>query len=207
MRHRIVATLFWTGIGCYVAGIALAMAIYPGGNRFDYDFPRFSALGNFLCDLFSVTAYNGRPNPGRPYALAGTYAFALALLAYFERVPRLFRTLPWRYRCTRFCGMAAVGISLFIPTRFHDLAILIAAPLALAAVTSAALGMRTISEKPLASLGFLTVAIALGCYLSFAFRAFPRALPLIQKSALVVFTAWVVLGFRRLEQAVLTSPL
>lgn len=188
------------GFCAFFLGVGRAAALYPGGNRFDLKASHYSFFGNFLCDLFDHVAYNGVSNPGRLYALAGTYSLAIALLLFWRLIPALFRDLPFQSRYVKRLGMSAMALSLLIATPLHDGCILIAVPLGLAALILAIHALFNKDEKNLAILGASSVVVSFSNYLSFVFPIFPAAQPGLQKLALISFLTWVFCVLLRLKQ-------
>lgn len=193
--------VFGIALGLFLVAIVAAAVLYAGGNRYDAEFPRFSLAGNFLCDLFHRDGYNRRPNPGRPFAMFAAYAFAVALVAYWNLLPRLFESRIREARAVRVLGSTAMTISFFVATPLHDLCVHTAIPLAVIAFLISIRALRKSGETALARLGVFSVAIFAVNYLSLAIRVFPAILPGLQKITLLVFLAWVALGAVRIRRA------
>jgi hypothetical protein len=198
-RTKWIKRAMWLGVLTFFVLITKAIISYPGGNRFDFGSPRYSFSGNYLCDLFSQRAYNGQENPGRPYALFGTYALALALLLYWQLITSLFANRKNHARCTRWAGLLAMVLSLFIATPLHDACIIIAVPLGLVAFVSATMAQLHNRERFMPALGVLSLLTCLINYLAFVFPLLPQALPSLQKASLITFLAWVLTGMLNLK--------
>src|SRR4051812_9527919 len=52
------------GIGLFIVLTALAVARYPGGNRFNPQVGGYDFMDSFWCDLFDERSYNGLRNGG-----------------------------------------------------------------------------------------------------------------------------------------------
>jgi hypothetical protein len=191
---------FSVGMAVFFIAITIASILYPGGNRFDAQFEGYSFTGNFLCDLFHRTGYNGEFNSGRFYAVLGTYTLALTLLLYWLTLPKLFESLPRHARAVKGFGGTAMAISLFIATPLHDWCINIGVPLGVIAFIVSIMALRKVGERKLAGLGIVSVALCVVNYLSLIFRVFPGSLPGLQKITLLVFLSWVIAGGIRLEK-------
>lgn len=194
----LLGRISWMGMTLFSLLMMTAGALYPGGNRFDHQYPYYSFFGNFLCDLYDRVAYNQIQNPGRPVAIMGTYSLALALLAFWIQIPRLFEKEVRLGRYVRVFGVAAMLISFLVPTRLHDQSILIGAFLGLTAFVISIRALFKAREYALGQFGLFALLICVLNYLSFAFQVFPTTLPGIQKAALMAFLAWVVAGMMRL---------
>ena len=192
----------WIGVSIFFIAIAVAIGLYPGGNRFDARTLHYSFSGNFLCDLFAAKAYNGLQNPGRVFAILGTYSLAIGLLAFWQLLPRLFASQPKYQRVTKYLGTTAMLLSLLIATRLHDLCILIAAPLGFIAMIAATRALAKNGERLLARLGTIGIITCVVNYLAFAFRKFPEALPSLQKAALITFLIWILAAMFKIRPAI-----
>ena len=197
MRARWMLVLSWAGLVVFAGATGAAMLLYPGGNRFEPGADGHRFFGNFLCDLFSQVSYSGAPNPGRAYALAGVYALALGLLAFW-----LLNPSPR----ARSLGAGAMILSLFIPTELHDACILIAAPLGFMAVVASVRFQFRHGRTALAWMGTAAVGVSVANYLLFAFRVLPSVLPGIQKAALLSFLGWVLASLRTAGKAKSQDP-
>lgn len=200
-RTKRLETLTWAGIllfGILITGSAL---LYPGGNRFELGARHYSFFGNFLCDLFDRVSYNGIANPGRPFAITGTYSLAAALLLFWNLLPKLFDPGSRLARPVQMLGSLAMAASFLIATPLHDACIILAVPLGLAAFVLSIRALNRNGEAWLARLGAASVVVCIVDYLSFAFRVFPASLPGIQKAALLSFLIWVIAVMGRLSRA------
>lgn len=196
---RLFRLIFWTGMTVFFIFISIAAVFYPGGNRFDPKMSHFSLLGNFLCDLFDNTAYNGTPNRGRPYAVMGTYTLALTLLLFWNILPNLFKNHLRHQRLVRIFGTTAMATSLLIATPLHDWCINISIPLGLIAFITAIHALTKSGEKTVARLGVASFLICVINYLSLVFRVLPGTLPGLQKITLIFFLVWVTSGVLRIR--------
>lgn len=99
-----------------------AALLYPGGNFLQPGAGDYSLMRNFWCDLMEREAWNGRPNPGRPFALASLAALALAIVGHWTHLG-LGRFRPGRPRWLHFVlGLLALAAFVRIPVD-HDLAV------------------------------------------------------------------------------------
>ncbi len=113
-------------IACFVAGMGLAMAAYPGGTWCDRGAMGHDFLHNFFCDLLHDVALNGQASP---LAAASARLAMLALLAgvlvTYALAPRLFvggpRAVPAGHAVRGFgsmCALGGVGVA-FTPSNHH----------------------------------------------------------------------------------------
>lgn len=169
-----------------------AMVLFPGGNRFDNHFPRFSFYGNFLCDLFHGITYCGLANPGREHALWGTRALGIALLSFWLLLPRLFRPGAWQRKWVGGLGVSATVIAFGIASdAWHDTALRVSVLLVLIVFVGAIRALSQNGELSLARLGIASLALCFVNYLSLITDLLPRILPGLQKITLLGFLAWV----------------
>ncbi len=200
LKNKLLQSFSWAGIAVFLTSIGSSIYLYPGGNRFDKSFPQFSFSGNFLCDLFQELAYNGEANRGRHFALLGTYVLALSLLTFWFVIPQLFKG-NLKHGCfVRFFGGAAMCVSLFIATRFHDLCIIIAVPLAMIAFTLSIRALFRSGECGIARLGVASISLCIVNYVSLITNVSPQMLPGLQKLTLVLFLSWVISALLRLRR-------
>ncbi len=195
-----ISFLFWAGMILFLITMGTSAVLYPGGNRFDANYPHYSFTGNFLCDLFDGVAYNGRVNPGKIYAEIGAYTFALTMLLFWNILPNLFPLFRKQQKIVREFGTTAMIVTLFIATPLHDLCINIAVPSAVIAFITAIYALTKTRETLLSRVGMLSVGICVVNYLSLIFRFFPATLPGLQKITLFVFLIWAGLIMNRLRK-------
>lgn len=190
-RENILSLISWLGILFYLVFTGIAVALYPGGNKFNLKSVGYSFKNNFWCDLFSEVAYNGTTNPGRNYAISGNYIIIIALFLFWLSIPELFKKELKLAVWVKRLGPAAMVFSLLISTSLHDLGIHIAVPLGMLAFLLTLRGLSKSGEKFLAYLGAISAFIAFTNYLSLVFRTFPQYLALVQKFAILGFLIWV----------------
>ncbi|MGZ3698886.1 MAG: hypothetical protein ACXWPM_10655 [Bdellovibrionota bacterium] len=177
------------------------MALYPGGSRFDPGCTRFSFKGNFLCDLFF------RTNPGRNWALTGTYSLAVALLIFWILLPGLFHKRATRHaRLVRGFGAVTMLLTLLIATPLHDWCILVAVPLGVVAFVLSIQALDRNGQIILARLGAFSLALCVINYLSLITQVYPPMLPALQKVTLLGFLSWVLLAMERLTRSNAPAP-
>jgi hypothetical protein len=185
------------GVGLFLAAYFYAAARYPGGTQLDPRTTGYSHLANYWCDLLDAVTYAGRPNPGRPVALAATIVLPLALIPLWRALPRLFGSAgaPKNViaRTVRLAGPLAMLAAALVFTRFHDLAIDVGAVTGGAAFLAAQAGLVRGRRRTLVATGLVAVCFAVANYALWTTRAVPVATPAVQKAAYAAFLLWVVL--------------
>lgn len=198
--------LVYAGILGFLVCMAIAMAMYPGGNLWDHARPGYDFWRNFWCDLLRQPAYNGAANLRAPrFAQLAMVSLAFGIAAYFVLVPRLFghgRRLGQLVTVAGLGGAAGLVAVAAISSRssatLHGVAVLAGGPMGLAAVLGSIIGLaRSPSKSPLTVwLGAAMLAVALFTLTQYA-REFllsvPSSewLPRSQKVATVLALAWM----------------
>lgn len=200
---RAVATGLLVAVVAFVALIARAIKLYPGGTWFDANTIGHDAFRNFLCDLTQPVALNGVANPGAPLASAAMFVLDVGLLLVWLSIPSLSPPSPLA-RWLRAAGVASffgiVAVPLTPSLKFgllHAVAVFTAAIPGIAAGVLAALLLAR-STHPrlhrlcLAILVFSAVDSAL--YVHHLVFAGPpmAAVPALQRVALGLMLAWMI---------------
>jgi hypothetical protein len=204
---RRAAFVALAGVGVAVLLLSGAMASYPGGTWCDAGTVGHSFFRNFLCDLTSSVALGGAPN-GRGAALgrAAMLSLVVAVVAFFRAAPGLFPAHVVTARLVRAFGLAsmigAAAVTLLPSQRFGDLhaiAVFAAGALGFIAAVLVALGLARAEPAPRvgAALGGLAIATSVADMAMYAVHFIEREdcaplLPLVQKVALALVLAWVV---------------
>ena len=210
---RLSARLNAVAIFASVAGFAglelAAMSLYPGGTWWDVTTRGHRFWENFLCDLEWRVALNGMPNPlGSRFATAGMLVLLAGLAAFWLGVPRVFEDRPPRgASAVQWLGLtSAVGtlaVVLMPSDRFgalHGVMVLISGVPGLLA-TALAVHVLAVGEPPpkvAAWTGAGMLAFALADFALYAWHFLdhtPGSIlgPALQKVALVLLLAWMVL--------------
>jgi len=196
-----------------VAGFAglefAAMSLYPGGTWWDATTRGHRFWENFLCDLEWRVALNGTPNPlGSQLATAAMLVLLAGLAAFWLAVPRLFvGRAPFGAVAVRPLGLISVGSTVavvFMPSeRFGALhgAMVIASCLpGLTASALAVHGLVASEPRPRVAgwtgasmLAFALVDFALYASHFLAHREGTALVPALEKVALILLLAWMVL--------------
>jgi hypothetical protein len=171
---------------------ALSALLYPGGTRGDPTRVGFSFRDNYWCDVLDRTAYDGKPNPAAPIALAATILLALGLAALWWNAAVLYPQAPRRAAVVRGAGLLSCVAAPFMATTHHDLAINIASALGALAFVITMSAVRAREGWHLVVLGLLALGISGANYAMWQTRWALSAMALVQKAAFVAFLAWVL---------------
>lgn len=196
-------------VGCLL--LAASMALYPGGTWCDPGARGHVFFENFVCDLAWRTTLGGAPNPtGATLAQGGMGALSLSATLLFVVAPALYRERPRLGRVTRGAGYAA-GLGLFAVTLMpssvfgdlHAVVVFAAAMPALVALVATLAGLFACERPRVAAWVGLATALAIVVDLALFARhaalrdGCSRAVPALQKVALVLLVAWIaVVGVR-----------
>jgi hypothetical protein len=188
---------------------AAAMSLYPGGTWWDATTRGHRFWENFLCDLEWRVALNGAPNPlGSRLATAAMLVLLAGLAAFWVGVPRVFDGPPPRGgSAVRWLGLTSalgtLAVVLMPSDRFgalHGVMVLTAGvPGILAAATAVAV-LAAGEPRPKVSawtggsmLVFAVTDLALYAWHFLARTPGTNLGPALQKVALVLLLAWMVL--------------
>jgi RimJ/RimL family protein N-acetyltransferase len=186
------------------AGLVLlgtAMRLYPGGNAIDHAARGHSFWSNFLCDLTSTTAGDGRRNDlGAGFAKAAMLAFAIALACFWSLLPATLRA--GRVRAAAIRALGALSVAGLVAAPFtvgwmHAVAILGASAPALGAGLLGLVELVKSSRRLTAGVACATVTVSAidavlyaRSYLTHP-RVVPPALPLFQRIAFLLMLIWM----------------
>lgn len=190
------------GCGC----LAVAAALYPGGNAFDDGARGFDPWKNFWSDLMRPVAWGGEPNIlGARFAIAGALAFAAGLLLFWWSAPEAFRARTWLRRSVRFFAILATASLIGTPPGLvgvpHEPAIFLTIILGAGASGGTLLGLARAPNVPrcVVALGvaaFASTLLGFGLFARDVMAGQPLtiATPVTQKVATLFIVAWVVTG-------------
>jgi hypothetical protein len=186
-----------------------AMSLYPGGTWWDSTTRGHRFWQNFLCDLEWRVALNGAPNPlGSRLAMAAMLVLLVGLAAFWLGVPRVFAGRPPRgTAAVPWLGLtSAVGtlaVVLMPSDRFgslHGAMVLTAGVPGIAAATLAVFVLGLGEPRPRIAawtggsmLAFAVVDFALYAWHFLSQTAGSTLGPALQKIALILLLAWMVL--------------
>ncbi len=177
----------------FVILYTIAAIQYPGGSWNHMDHDGFSFWHNYLCDLLDEYAINGDLNQARFYARAalGTICFSVILTWYL--IPNLFKKDSKTIAITKWSGILALGITIFLASGTHDIVLRIAGLFGIIAVATCLLELHRTKYFKLFGLGLFCLVIFVANYFIYETRIMVASLPVIQKITFVCFMLWFVL--------------
>jgi hypothetical protein len=194
----------------YVALVAAAMALYPGGTYFDPQARGHRFFENFLCDLTRETAHDGERNPGAPLARLSMVVFGVAAAAFTRLLGDRMPSHPARAKAIARLGLVSlVGTAMValaserdLGTLRHTVVLLVAGVPGLVAVGMGLVGCAR--ERRCVDPGGQRLVLGGGVVALLAATANAalytavlagagelRALPVVQKIALVCVLGWM----------------
>jgi len=199
---RVVALGLFVCVATFVALIARAISLYPGGTWFDPGARGHDLLRNFLCDLTQPIALNGAVNPGARVAGGAMLVLDLGLLLLWMAIPWL---APSRFaRLLRIAGVASFLGIIAVPLTpslehgiVHAIAVLSGVVPGIAAGVLANLMLWGSEHPRLYRLGVaILIFSAIDAVLYFHHIVFAGppvlALPAIQRVALGLLLTWML---------------
>lgn len=206
MSLRIRCFIVLGTLSAFVVLIALAAAVYPGGNYHDRSYPRHHFWYNFLCDLLHRHGMGGGNNLlGSRLATVGMLALVVCMGVYWTLGPALVPARPWLGRLCSAAGLiSSLGLVAVAMTpsdrlpHLHTAAILVAAGPGLLAAIFVVVGHLAEASTPwvVRGLGALALAAVAATTLLFVVHTFfaggfLRALPALQRVAAILSVLWV----------------
>jgi hypothetical protein len=202
------AVVVLVGLAAASVLLAVAMSLYPGGTAMDPLRAGHSFWLNFLCDLTSSVAGNGRPNPaGALVGRAALATFAATLAVFWLVLPTSFSTpVGARWRGARVLSGAGLVSSLGLATVpfasgwIHAWAVFAAAIPGIVAGVLALVGtLKFARSRLVVSLlcGAIAAALVDSVLYVRSLSTHPRvvlpALPIGQRLAFLLIVAWIAL--------------
>jgi hypothetical protein len=184
--------------------LAVAMALYPGGNWLDRSAVGHRFFANFFCDLTQPVSLSGVRNQlGAHCAQLGMLCFAAALAGFFWLVPCRFVAGSRASRWVRGLGVCAVVCFIAVPLtpserfgNWHALLALVSGGFGIGAAAWAVQALLVAERRTLAGLG--AAALALGAFHAALFVLYlgcaappPLIVPAAQKVAALLLCAWI----------------
>lgn len=177
------------GILTFLLLYVLAATLYPGGSYYDKTAPAFSLLHNYWCDLLDPKAHNGRPNPGRPVAIAAMFVLTASLVLLWYWLPALFaKKLP----ALRYSGLGSAVITTFLFTRWHETVINAAGLLGAVALALTFVELRRAGQLRLLRLGCGCLVLSGVNYFIYETGIGLTILAALQKVTFILFFCWLI---------------
>lgn len=168
-----------------------AAILYPGGSQADTNSVGYDWMHNYWCNLLSINATNGLPNPARPIAISAMIILCLSLVFFFMQVARIAsKKRIWR-KVIPYCGSLAMLFAVFLFTDYHDLMTTLSSILGVFAVVGIIIEIYK-SELTLYKIsGVVCILLLGGNNFIYYTEIGIYYLPLLQKVTLGVVLAWV----------------
>jgi hypothetical protein len=207
MWSAILRVVVILSIAAFCVLHGMAALTYPGGTVFDSYTTGYRFWGNYLCDLTHSTALNGDANPSANLARVSMLALSTGLAACFWLVPPLLRMRRREAVLTRWLGTLAlpgIWIATLAPIgamgdHLHSVAVFSGAMPGLAAtVLAVRASFRRRREHPFIGWsGMATFVTSLIDSVLYALvisgvLSTPKALPSVQKLALLSLMTWMM---------------
>ena len=219
---RLNAVAIFVCVAAFACLEAAAMRLYPGGTWWDSTTQGHRFWENFLCDLEWRVALNKTPNPlGSRLAMAAMMVLVAGLGAFWFGLPRVFEArAPRGSYAVRWLGITsavgALAVVLMPSDRFgalHGVTVLTAG---VPGILAAALAVRVLAvgeRRPRLAAWTGASMLAFG-FVDFALYAWHFLThtegttlgPALQKVALILLLAWMVLVALRVGAVGGTRP-
>jgi hypothetical protein len=188
-NYRLLIPVFGTFI--FIILYVTATCFYPGGSQVDKNAVGFSWANNYWCNLLNEIAINGKPNPARPFALAGMLVLCFTL-AYFWYIFPTFVPLTRNTKyIIQFAGIGSMTIAFFLFTSLHDTISNIAGFLGVIALTGTFVGLWKIKWFVLFGFGMFNLLLVVLNNYVYHTEGLLAYLPVIQKISFAAFLTWI----------------
>ncbi len=168
-----------------------AATLYPGGTSQNKISEGYSFSGNYWCDLFDTIAYNGQPNPGRPFAIISMVVLLLAVGSFWTNLPKLISIRDLKSTAFQLLGFASL-FSYLIVLLNHDLAINLSV---LFGSLSFLVYLRILQQQrdfKFLFYAFVITFLIIINYLLWTFDLLLSFLPVFQKVTFLLFSLWII---------------
>jgi hypothetical protein len=108
------------GIATFIGLYIFSSTLYPGGSQADLNSIGFDWIHNYLCNLMNEKGMNGKPNPGRPYAILAVMVLSISLMVFFIQFANTFSTSTFWKRLIIVSGVISMTTASLIFTQYHD---------------------------------------------------------------------------------------
>lgn len=176
--------LFW-GLFFYAA------TLYPGGSPADINSIGYDWVHNYWCNLLSINATNGKPNPARTIAILAMIILCLSLLFFFiQFANKVVQHKTWQ-KVILYGGSFSMLFAVFIFTEYHDLMTTLSSVFGVFAVLGIiqALYKSELNFYKITGV-FCIILLGLNNFIYYSEIGI-RYLPLLQKLTLGIVLAWV----------------
>lgn len=179
------------GILLFLVLYFIAAGYYPGGSEVNPLHRGFDWFSNYWCDLIARNGWNGSPNPGRFIGLAAMMVLFSSLSVFWFLLPEVFRETRFTRVAIGYTGFAAMLISFFVFTRYHDEVVFAGGILSAVPLAGTLWELHIHQWRKLFLLGLFSGGLILLNFLMFLSGWQIHLLPFIQKITLLLFLIWV----------------
>ena len=177
------------GILLFMGLYILAALLYPGGSYADHHAIGFSWQHNYWCNLMADQAINGKNNTARPVAISAMIVLCIALIIFWNQVPRLFNKKPVN-NFIRYCGMGSMLSPPFLSADAHDLVINLGAGLGCLAILALLTRFYAYRMNSLLVQGIICLLLCvINNYVYYSDKLI-HLLPVVQKVTFLIFLLW-----------------
>jgi hypothetical protein len=160
--------------------LVAATFLYPGGSNADAHSVGFSWRDNYLTNLLSPQAVDGRANPARPWAVLGLMLLCGSCALAFVRFARKVDS-PSARVIIGVCGSGAMLFVLLAAAPYHDHALTVADVLGLLALFYTTVILWRAKQHIAKFVALSCIVLAYTCTYVYYARMFVSALPILQK--------------------------
>lgn len=179
------------GILVFAVLYGYATTLYPGGNQADLHAPGFDWQHNYWCDLLSVWADNGQPNPARPVAVSAMLILGAALAFFWYRLAGHLRTgRHWR-QTVRVSGIGSMVATGLLLTPLHDTALIVSGGFSLVALAATLVFLHQYRHTRLFLIGLFCMLLLVANNAIYWTKTGLAWLPMLQKVTFLVFLCWI----------------
>ncbi len=179
------------GIFLFTVLYSIAAYLYPGGSQLDSSSTGFDWVHNYLCNLLSITAVNGLPNPGRPYAIGALFLICMAMIAFFWSFAKVIAQNEQRKKIIRITSTLGFVTIVGLFTQWHDLATIISSVFGIVLILNVVLELQQTQLKSFRTSAYCCLLLLLVNNMIYYSGIGIYYLPLLQKVSMVVCFVWV----------------
>lgn len=180
------------GILISVLLFVVAATYYPGGTLESAELAGYDWTRHYISTLFAATALNGVANPARYFAIPAMLFYSISIAMVFKSVS-LKSPSKAVQKTIEIGGIGSMVYAfLAVATVMHDLLVSIALLFFLAAFFATLRMLQAGRQTMLILFGMASLALLAVCAVMYYGNVLMGALPVAQKLAFVVCTAWLL---------------
>lgn len=186
---RILIYFFFISLILFLGLATLAILKYPGKELGQES---FDLVNDYWCDLFKNKTLSGKENGAKLYAKLATLISAIGFSTFWLAAPIYYIPNRIRRHVTQLFGVAALTLSAFLFTSYHDVIIPLGSLLGGIALVSLLVAIKEKGYASLFRMGILVILLLIACNLANVMPSLYFILPWLQKIALLVTIIWAV---------------